>query len=423
MNGWSEKYNYWCKSQMSTKKQKNTTTKAKVAKLEQKVAHVEKKQVRVEDSRWSAARAGHKFKNFVSKAEHVTRAGTFKGEKMSGATLVDDGGFNSGQVRHNRGIQQGEVFNEATEKVCNVYQNVTNSQPFQIPCAYWIQPGNSGLHPIFSTIAASYTEWMVLKMVFTYVADEFASNPNGGVTSGGQAGSGVFAMATNYDTDAGAFADLDEIENYSNSVRGKPYAGMRHDVMKGNHRAKNTPLRRYFVYYSDNISGPTGDDKWYSLGLFQGAMSGGPVAALGSSPIGELYVTYKYVMYGRRQIPTNTPVLMRSLHGQEFPSNTATNAAPFGTTTLLITTNVSGDNTIAYAAPAAPTSSLILPLPGIYLYVMSVATVSGITGTPNVGTFGTNISELTTLGDGSQQAGAAWTTTTGLFITDRKSVV
>jgi hypothetical protein len=89
--------------------------------------------------------------------------------------------------------------------------------------------------------------------------------------SGSAVAAGVFVAATNFDPDGGAFATLNQIQNYSKSASFAPYAKhVVHDVMEARAFRDLAPVKNYYVSGSANQLTPvTGQAKFYDVGNFQ----------------------------------------------------------------------------------------------------------------------------------------------------------
>jgi len=242
---------------------------------------------------------------------------------------TSDGLSKSTVIVNNSTIE--DTFQLRREKVTNILGTTGLSAP---NVQLFLNPGNTILFPIFSQIAATYEEYRVKTLKFEYVTEAYTA-------SGTNVSAGKVIMATNFDPDDANFATDTQAENYAGSVKGTAYSQMEHDVvMQGRKRHKggmrDFSCNNYFVSSSANVLSPvTGAAKFYDIGNFQLVTNGNASTA----EIGELYVTYQFVMIRPKQ---QTPIGQNliSAHFAATASN-ATAAAPFsagGTSMVAVAT-------------------------------------------------------------------------------------
>jgi len=213
-----------------------------------------------------------------------------KAKSMGGMRSATDG-ISIMKTIHNSSVIE-DHFSVRREKVANIIG--TTNTTLNTNLALYLNPGNSVLFPIFSQIAATYEQFRVNELIFSYETEAYAA-------SGTNVSAGKVILATNYDPADSNFSTDTQMENYFNSDRGAPFCEVIHDVLLGDHALKDEPLKTYFVNSSANLIAPTSDstnNKFYDLGLFQLCTQGN---ASSSAEIGELYVTYSFTMIRPKQ--------------------------------------------------------------------------------------------------------------------------
>lgn len=240
---------------------------------------------------------------------------------VRGLNYMATDGINSSRVVTNRSTIE-DTFQVRREKI----GNISGTAAFTVAQSLYINPGNSVLFPIFSQIAATYEEYRINKLEFTFETDAYTA-------TNGTASAGKVILATNFDPDDAQFSSDTQMENYVGSVKGPPYAPIiAHNVlMAGRGRQVggrgDFSLNNYFVYPSANSLGPGTDNaKFYDAGLFQLATSGNAV----TTEIGELYVTYSFTMIRPKQ-PEVGGAFATAIHISNS-ANDATQAATMGLT-------------------------------------------------------------------------------------------
>jgi hypothetical protein len=273
----------------------------------------------------------------------------------SGMRTVTDG-ISIMKTIHNGSVIE-DTFSIRREKIINVVGSVGST--LNIASQLYINPGNTLLFPIFSQIAATYEQYRVNTLVFSYETEAYAA-------SGSAVSAGKVILATNYDPADSNFSTDTQMENYFNSDRGAPYCEIVHDVLMGDHALRNEPLKDYFVNSSTNLIAPVADstaNKFYDLGNFQLGTQGNVDA---TSEIGELYVTYSFTMIRPKQ---QTPLGQNFLTSHYSGLNQTSSNAFVGSTrrsgsnvNMTVANNIItflslGRYTVSYAANAAVVST------------------------------------------------------------------
>lgn len=274
------------------------------------------------------------------------------GDKMVNVT----DGLNNGKIIHHRSII--DHFAPRSEKIMDILPSVSFAVRLSAP----VNPGNSGICPIFSQQAVVYEMFKRGRagVHFIYRTEAYTA-------SGTNTTAGLVLMMWNPDVDDPDPVSASEMENYETCVSGPPFA--RKLVLT----IRNTsPFRKHYVYQSSNVPAPlTNLGKFYDDGRIVVAVANTP----GTTALGELYITYSFDMYITKN--PSTVVSYGVAHILEFPANTAAIAgsAFLGT----------GGGTVGTGAtlPVVTTiNSFTLPSVGDYI-VNAIWTAAGsITGTP-----------------------------------------
>jgi len=232
-------------------------------------------------------------------------------------------GVNTMKTIHNS-THIEDTFAVRREKVANIIG--TTATTLSIVQQYYLNPGNSVLFPIFSQIAATYEQYRVNTLVFSYETEAYTA-------SGSNVSAGKVILVTNYDPSDAAFTTDQQMEDYSNSDRGAPYCEIVHDVLGGDHSLKGEPLKNYFVNSSANAQAPSNDSsqgKFYTIGNFQLGCQGN---ASSTAEIGELYVTYSFTMIRpKQQTPLGQNLLVAHIVESAPGTAAASGSAFLGTT-------------------------------------------------------------------------------------------
>jgi len=289
-----------------------------------------------------------------------------------GMTMGTDG-LNKSAVVHN-GSTIEDTFALRREKVCNVTGTTSGVLSIIAANQYYLNPGNTVLFPIFSQIAATYEQYRVNTLVFSYETEAYTA-------VGNNVSAGKVILATNYDPDDANFTSDTQMENYANSDRGAPYCEIIHDVLGGDHALKEEPLKSYYVNSSANLIAPTSNStqgKFYDLGNFQLATQ----SNAGAVEIGELYVTYSFTMIRpKQQTPLGQSVIAAHYTGTATTANALTAA-----------TMVAGSNII-------PTfGALTFTMPILGRFFCTYLAKAGTSYTVGTGaTYGTGSTDVNTL--------------------------
>jgi len=264
---------------------------------------------------------------------------------------------------HNSSVIE-DTFAVRREKVANIIG--TTSTNLNVNLALYLNPGNSVLFPIFSQIAATYEQFRVNELIFSYETEAYAA-------SGTNVSAGKVILATNYDPSDVQFSSDTQMENYFNSDRGAPFAEIVHDAMGGDHALRDEPVKCYFVNSAANTIAPTSDstnNKFYDVGLFQLATQGNASA---TAEIGELYVTYSFTMIRPKQ---QTPA------GQNLPSSHYNGAVQTTANAFVGSTKVAGSNINMTVASNVITFATL----GRYnVLLVNVDTTTTTSGAPTLG--------------------------------------
>jgi len=296
-----------------------------------------------------------------------------KGRKGKGRTVSD--GISKGKIFQNSSTIV-DPFRMRREKVCNVINNTTS---FSIQQQFYLNPGNSTLHPIFSQIAATYEQYQVKKLRFVYEDRMYTA-------SGSVVGAPKVIMTTSYDVDDALFISDTQMENYVGSMTFPGYtASVSHDCIAFRKKRNRglMPLNDYFVYPSANGETPLASaGKFYDFGQFQLAVLGGSDT---TSIIGELFVEYQYEMINPKQSTASggfSNALMA--HIVESGPASATTVAPLG---------IGGGSVRPGSTLTSITSNIGFTIPSVGTYlVASMHTGTLITTATSGFILGSNVS-------------------------------
>jgi len=288
----------------------------------------------------------------VRKAKRDGGFSIMRNGPVRGLNYMATDGINSSRVVTNTSVVE-DRFQIRREKIANI----SGTSAFTLASQLYINPGNTTLFPIFSQIAATYEQYRVNHLRFTFETDAYTA-------TNGTASAGKVILATNFDPDDSNFSGDTQMENYWHSVKGPPYAPIiSHDVLAGARGGsmRDAALKNYYVYSSGNSLAPvTGEGKFYDFGNFQVATSGNAV----TTEIGELYVEYSFTMIHPKQ---STPLGQQLISGRFTAVGTISATAPLGTSL----TTVAGSNFVVTAS----TTNLTMPanLTGRFLFAYSTA--------------------------------------------------
>jgi len=323
-------------------------------------------------------------------------AAAYTAMRFGGQMKTVTDGISIMKTIHNGSVIE-DTFAVRREKVKNVIGSTGSS--LTINAALFLNPGNTVLFPIFSQIAATYEQYRVNTLVFSYETEAYAA-------SGTVVSAGKVLMATEYNSNNANFSSDGQMENYFNSDRGAPYCEIVHDVLLGDHALSDMPEKAYYVNSAANTIAPAGEaGKFFDLGVFQLATQGNADA---TSEIGELYVTYSFTMIRpKQQVPSGVNLL--AAHVQESAATTGTAAAPLGTTGGVV--KAGGNINVV-----ATTTTFTIPVAGRFqLTGLWTNTAANIAAVPTF-TLGANITAVALLADNTSGLLSGFSTTRG-FIT------
>jgi len=182
--------------------------------------------------------------------------------------------------------------------------------------SYSLNPGQSKTFPWLSQIAANFSEYEFLGMIFFY-------KPTSGNATGANTSLGQVIIATNYNASAAPFANAVQMLNSEYSCDDKPSEAIIHMIECEPHK---NPISELYVRTG---AAPTGEDlKTYDLGTVQVATQGQQTL---SQNLGELWVAYDMVFY--------KPTLGGIVSGLDIPTDHfqltgVASATPLGTSQL-----------------------------------------------------------------------------------------
>jgi hypothetical protein len=307
------------------------------------------------------------------------------------ATITGRGAY---QIRRNTLMSnQPAVFKSKHGRIQHreFLADITGSTAFNISAAYPINPGMNQTFPWLAAIAANYEEYELLGLVF-----EFRST-SGSAISSSSAALGTVIMATDYDVLDAAFVNKAEMESYQYAVSTVPFKNIMHPVECA---PRKNVLER--LYTRTGAIAP-GDLRFHDVGNFFIATSGMQSAY----QVGELWVSYDVQLYKPR-IDPNNPIgdLNYYSHINEGAAGTATAAHPLGTTGGVLSSR--SDLPGVFVSTTAPTTTIILSMPGNYLINAQWYTSAGNIGAAATFSPGTNITHGPRLfGDGASYSNSA----------------
>jgi hypothetical protein len=113
--------------------------------------------------------------------------------KTRGFNYMATDGINSSRVVTNSSVVE-DRFAMRREKI----GNLSGTSAFTLAQQLYVNPGNTVLFPVFSQIAATYEEYRVNHLRFTFETDAYTA-------TNGTASAGKVIMATNFDPDDANF--------------------------------------------------------------------------------------------------------------------------------------------------------------------------------------------------------------------------
>jgi len=195
-------------------------------------------------------------------------------------------------------------------------QDIAGSTDFSVQ-SFPINVGLNGTFPWLSALGTNYEQYDFLGLVFEY------KSTSGFAVSSTNSALGTVIMATNYDSLDANFSSKQQMDAYEYRTPCAPYENALHGIecQPGLNVLSNLYIR--------NGSPPANSDqRLYDLGNFQIATVGMPSTV---TTIGELWVTYK-VRLLKPKLPTPLGAGLIGAHITEYPTGSATAAAPLGTT-------------------------------------------------------------------------------------------
>lgn len=319
--------------------------------------------------------------------------------------------FNAIRMRNNATIV--DSFRLRREKVANF-----NGTPTFTNMLYYINPGNTALFPIFSTIASCYTEFRFRSLKFLWFTEAYTANGSG-------ASAGKVIMSVNFNPAEVAFNSDTQMENYQDTVKDAPYVNLAYvmqHIKRGGVEKGLDMDKVYTVNYANNIPNPAPlngavvDVFQYNVGTFQFATNGNAV----TSEMGELYVEFEVDLIRPRQPITALGTVMAHAVSTPSPSNALVGlSVKNGSSSQLIITS--------------PTANVlnVATSPSLFGYICKIDvcyTQSGGTAVPASNyLYGTGVTTGTNLYDGdtsyiSQSASAASFNVSATFVAGISSV-
>jgi hypothetical protein len=150
--------------------------------------------------------------------------------------------------------------------------------------SYVINPGNAGLFPWLSSMAANYQQYRFRGMVIEY------RTMSSDISAGGALGSVV--LATNYNVLDSNYSDKLHMENSQYAVSAKPSKSQVHSIECD---PEATASKLLYVRSAVSSSTASQDSRLYDLGNFQLATVGLPGSE--GEVLGELWVSYDIELY------------------------------------------------------------------------------------------------------------------------------
>lgn len=214
-------------------------------------------------------------------------------------------GMDPPQIKNTKG--RGFIVRHR-EYICDV-SSATTFTVNEFP----LNPGLESTFPWLSTVAQNFEEYVPLGIVF-----EFKSTSADALNSTNTA-LGTVIMATNYNSNNGAFRNKNEMENYEFASSTRPSCSALHPIECD---PRLNPMGTYYIRTGDPPENC--DKKLYDVGLFQFAATGSQAAAV----VGELWVTYEFCF----RKPRINPALVSAPNMDHFYATTGVStSAYFGT--------------------------------------------------------------------------------------------
>jgi hypothetical protein len=191
-----------------------------------------------------------------------------------------------------------------------------------------INPGISSSFPWLAQIATAFEEYKLRGMIY-----EFKTMSSDSILSAGASTAlGSVIMATQYNAINPPFIDKKSMENYQFASSTKPSESLMHPIECAH---EMTAVDHHYVRSTPSLLSTGGDKRLYDIGNFQ-------IATVGmqntTGTIGELWVTY--------EIEFLKPKYFNYALEDHYFLNGITNAAPFGTTSGVLTASLLQTNAI-----------------------------------------------------------------------------
>jgi len=193
------------------------------------------------------------------------------GDYGSASTNQIMGGGNQLSVNADASNMSGDIYLSHREFIGNITVGSTGFENRTYP----LNPGIKAVFPFLSQIAQNFTLYAFEGLIFEYV-------PLSGESSSASNSLGKVVLATDYDSEATGFRDINAMANYDYSNSAKPAVSIIHGV-------ETDPSQRS-VNMKYVRSGVVSRDKTFTdYGLFQCATQGVPDTGI----VGELWVAYR----------------------------------------------------------------------------------------------------------------------------------
>jgi len=280
----------------------------------------------------------------TGRGAYMTGRGTYK----SNATMA--GG--NGHLRHpnlsstSRNAETGEITIARREYIGSV--NATGSSDFSVD-SYSVNPGLPAVFKWLSQLAANYTEYHMIQLVYTY---ESVISPMS-VSSVGSLG--TIVLAANYNAGSDKFATFTQMIEYSGSVRGK----ISTDIKCGIECDPSQNSNDSDLYIRSGAVPVNQDIKTYDLAKFQIGMFGVPTEYTAGTQLGLLWADYKVVL---RKPRLYTALGYSIMFDTFFSNGSMSSIDPLGTDVKKATnSSINGTWLIAADAPGNVSSRYVFP--------------------------------------------------------------
>lgn len=214
-----------------------------------------------------------------------------------------------------------------------------------------INPGLLQTFPWLSQIAESFEQYSLRGMVFEYKT----TSSDVVLSTNASTALGTVIMATQYNSLDQPFVDKRTMENYMFANSCKPSVSMLHPI-----ECKRSETTVDNLYVRTGTIPAGSDLRLYDMGLFTIATTGNQNT--GGGAIGELWVSFEIEFYKPK-------LLIGDLLSDHWQLGSVTNAAPFGTTSILVSTSTLNTNISATGLVVTFPSTVI---DGTYLFAYTV---------------------------------------------------